>query len=79
MTSNSVFLCTDLPQDDDIVPPPSDGFVPYRSALTDFRTYRRADVDVHKQAIDPQTPWCQFEAAGGVCNDPTCHDQHFGR
>ncbi|KAF2834961.1 hypothetical protein M501DRAFT_943197, partial [Patellaria atrata CBS 101060] len=27
--------------------------------------------------IDADKPLCQFEAAGGSCNDPHCHNQHF--
>lgn len=27
--------------------------------------------------IDPEKPFCQYESAGGACNDPECPDQHF--
>jgi|TARA_R110002003_G_scaffold37_18_gene2238 hypothetical protein len=27
--------------------------------------------------IDPEKPLCQYESAGGSCNDPDCPNQHF--
>jgi hypothetical protein len=66
-------------------------YVPYESPLTMFKAYRfhpeysqkvttgfRSLTYSHK--IDPQgNPFCETELSQGVCNDPTCEFQHFGK
>ncbi len=31
----------------------------------------------YSNRIDPDTPWCLFEATGGQCNDRDCPNQHI--
>ena len=31
----------------------------------------------YSHKIDPHIPICQYEAAGGRCNDASCDSQHF--
>lgn len=66
-------------------------YVPYESPLTMFKAYRfhpeysqkvtrgfRSLTYSHK--IDPKgNPFCETELSQGVCNDPTCEFQHFGK
>ncbi|UPX09353.1 uncharacterized protein EKO05_0000044 [Ascochyta rabiei] len=63
-------------------------FTPYESPLRMFKSYRyhpnfSQDVDggflsmTFSHQIDPETPLCPFESAGGSCNDPECPNQHF--
>ena len=63
-------------------------FTPYESPLRMFKSYRyhpsfAEDVAggflslTFSHQIDPLKPICQYEAAGGSCNDPECSDQHF--
>ncbi|TKA62978.1 hypothetical protein B0A55_12300, partial [Friedmanniomyces simplex] len=61
---------------------------PYESLLAKFHDYRyhpeypRTVAGGYKSLtyshnIDPDTPWCPHEAAGGQCNDRACGSQHF--
>ena len=63
-------------------------FTPYVSPLKHFRAYRyhpeytndvlggyRSLTFSHN--INPDKPLCVYEAAGGICNDHSCDDQHF--
>ncbi|KAF1840162.1 uncharacterized protein K460DRAFT_410763 [Cucurbitaria berberidis CBS 394.84] len=63
-------------------------FTPYESPLRMFKSYRyhpsyAQDVAggflslTYSHQIDPAKRLCQYEAAGGSCNDPECSDQHF--
>ncbi|KAJ6196174.1 hypothetical protein J3E72DRAFT_421259 [Bipolaris maydis] len=63
-------------------------FKPYQSPLRMFKSYRyhpsySKDVPggfmslTFSHQIDPEKPFCQYESAGGACNDPECPDQHF--
>lgn len=63
-------------------------FTPYASPLRMFKSYRYHPSYAHDVAggflsltfshqIDPQKPLCQYESAGGTCNDAACPDQHF--
>lgn len=63
-------------------------FKPYQSPLRMFKSYRyhpsySKDVSggfmslTFSHQIDPEKPFCQYESAGGACNDPECPDQHF--
>jgi hypothetical protein len=31
----------------------------------------------YSHKIDPNTEFCRYELAGGVCNDKSCEFQHF--
>ncbi|CBX96043.1 hypothetical protein LEMA_P031950.1 [Plenodomus lingam JN3] len=63
-------------------------FTPYESPLRMFKSYRyhpryASEVSggflswTFSHQIDPQKLLCQYESAGGSCNDSTCTDQHF--
>ncbi|KAF1833605.1 hypothetical protein BDW02DRAFT_580226 [Decorospora gaudefroyi] len=63
-------------------------FTPYESPLRMFKSYRyhpsyAQDISggflslTFSHQIDPEKPFCQYESAGGACNDPGCPDQHF--
>ena len=63
-------------------------FTPYESPLRMFKSYRyhpsyAQDISggflsmTFSHQIDPEKPFCQYESAGGACNDPECPDQHF--
>jgi hypothetical protein len=63
-------------------------FTPYESPLRMFKSYRyhpsyAQDIPggflslTFSHQIDPEKPFCQYESAGGSCNDPECNDQHF--
>ncbi|KAG9377237.1 zf-C3H1 domain containing protein [Pyrenophora tritici-repentis] len=63
-------------------------FTPYESPLRMFKSYRyhpsyAQDISggflsmTFSHQIDPEKPFCQYESAGGSCNDPECPDQHF--
>ncbi|KAH7377675.1 hypothetical protein BKA66DRAFT_443223 [Pyrenochaeta sp. MPI-SDFR-AT-0127] len=63
-------------------------FTPYESPLRMFKSYRyhpsyAQDVAggflslTFSHQIDPERRLCQFESAGGSCNDAECPDQHF--
>ncbi|KAH7065683.1 hypothetical protein BKA63DRAFT_585573 [Paraphoma chrysanthemicola] len=63
-------------------------FTPYESPLRMFKSYRyhpnfAQDVsggflsNTFSHQIDPEKPLCQYESAGGSCNDPDCPNQHF--
>ncbi|KAF1919466.1 hypothetical protein BDU57DRAFT_512582 [Ampelomyces quisqualis] len=63
-------------------------FTPYESPLRMFKSYRYhpnfpQDVaggflsTTFSHQIDPERPLCQYETAGGSCNDAECPDQHF--
>ncbi|KAH8711999.1 hypothetical protein GQ44DRAFT_776339 [Phaeosphaeriaceae sp. PMI808] len=63
-------------------------FTPYESPLRIFKSYRyhpnfAADVpggflsNTYSHQIDAEKPMCQYETAGGTCNDPDCVYQHF--
>jgi hypothetical protein len=63
-------------------------FTPYESPLKMFKAYRyhsNFPKDVaggiqsitYSNNIDVHQPVCQFEMAGGTCNDPNCAGQHF--
>jgi hypothetical protein len=60
----------------------------YESPLRMFKSYRYHPKFAEEIAggflsstfshqIDPDKPMCQFETAGGSCNDANCPDQHF--
>ncbi|KAF1943696.1 hypothetical protein EJ02DRAFT_421122 [Clathrospora elynae] len=63
-------------------------YTPYESPLRMFKSYRyhpsyAKDIPggflslTFSHQIDSEKPFCQYEAAGGACNDPECPDQHF--
>jgi hypothetical protein len=63
-------------------------FTPYESPLRMFKSYRyhptyAQDVSggflstTFSHQIDIEKPMCQYETAGGTCNDEECPDQHF--
>ncbi|KAI4678495.1 uncharacterized protein J4E84_008751 [Alternaria hordeiaustralica] len=63
-------------------------FTPYESPLRMFKSYRyhpnyAQDINggflslTFSHQINPEKPLCQYELAGGACNDPECPDQHF--
>jgi hypothetical protein len=63
-------------------------FTPYESPLRMFKSYRyhpnfAQDVPggfmsaTFSHQIDPRKSICQYETAGGSCNDKECPDQHF--
>ncbi|KAH3946496.1 hypothetical protein HBI24_147810 [Parastagonospora nodorum] len=63
-------------------------FTPYESPLRMFKSYRyhpnfTNDVtggfmsSTFSHQIDPKKALCQYETAGGSCNDKDCPDQHF--
>jgi len=63
-------------------------FAPYESPLRMFKAYRfHPDYPsnipggyrslTYSHQIDANKPLCQYEAAGGICNDNECQDQHF--
>ncbi|KAF3033857.1 hypothetical protein E8E11_001214 [Didymella keratinophila] len=63
-------------------------FTPYESPLRMFKSYRyhpqySQEIDggflsmTYSHQIDVEKPLCQFESAGGSCNDPECPNQHF--
>lgn len=63
-------------------------FTPYESPLRMFKSYRyhpsyAQDITggflswTFSHQIDPEKVLCQYESAGGSCNDPECPDQHF--
>ena len=63
-------------------------FTPYESPLKSFKSYRyhpqyKEEVSkgfasiTYSHKIDDKKAFCQFETAGGVCNDPQCSSQHF--
>ncbi|KAI8938489.1 hypothetical protein NX059_004381 [Plenodomus lindquistii] len=73
-----------VPVVEDVLPK----FTPYESPLRMFKSYRYhpgyADEVpggflswTFSHQIDPQKRLCQYESAGGSCNDSTCVDQHF--
>ncbi|KAH7066545.1 hypothetical protein FB567DRAFT_599694 [Paraphoma chrysanthemicola] len=73
-----------VPEDEHEVPK----FTPYESPLRMFKSYRyhpnfAQDVsggflsNTFSHQIDPEKPLCQYESAGGSCNDPDCPNQHF--
>ncbi|TKA64133.1 hypothetical protein B0A55_08721, partial [Friedmanniomyces simplex] len=68
--------------------PTTTHYRPYESLLAKFHDYRyhpeypRTVAGGYKSLtyshkIDPETPWCPHEAAGGQCNDKACGSQHF--
>ena len=63
-------------------------FAPYDSPLKHFKAYRYhpqflQDIEggfgslTFSNNIDVNKTLCIYEAAGGVCNDPKCNNQHF--
>ena len=64
-------------------------YAPYQSPLSSFQSYRYNEQFkaaaptagyrslTYSNNIDPNVPLCHTELAGGVCEDPTCEDQHF--
>ncbi|KAF2124221.1 hypothetical protein P153DRAFT_426669 [Dothidotthia symphoricarpi CBS 119687] len=81
-----VSISETVPVDDDQVE--LDKFTPYESPLRMFKSYRyhpsyTQDVSggflsmTYSHQIDAETPLCQYESAGGSCNDAECPDQHF--
>ena len=68
--------------------PPNPHYVPYKTPLSSFKTYR-FHQDFHdtvksgyrsltySNSIDPSRPLCPTELSGEVCEDPTCEEQHF--
>jgi hypothetical protein len=69
---------------------PSVHFVPYKTPLSSFKTYRfhpeYADAVktgyrslTYSNSIDPTRPLCPTEVAGQVCSDTTCEEQHFSQ
>ncbi|KAJ4375961.1 hypothetical protein N0V83_001241 [Neocucurbitaria cava] len=82
----STFEPVDAIEDEDEDESPR--FTPYESPLRMFKSYRyhpsyAQDVAggflslTFSHQIDPAKPLCQYESAGGSCNDPECSDQHF--
>lgn len=74
------------PAADEEVHPPE--FTRYQSPLRMFKSYRYHPKFAEEIAggflsstfshqIDPDKPMCQFETAGGSCNDANCLNQHF--
>ncbi|KAL1656173.1 hypothetical protein SLS61_001245 [Didymella pomorum] len=76
----------DVPVVEKVPEPPR--FTPYESPLRMFKSYRyhpqySQEIDggflsmTYSHQIDVEKPLCQFESAGGSCNDPECPNQHF--
>lgn len=70
--------------------PPSPHYVPYRTPLSAFKTYRfHSDFHdtvktgyrslTYSNNIDPSRPLCPTELSGEACNDPRCEEQHFSQ
>jgi hypothetical protein len=68
--------------------PPNPHFVPYKTPLSSFKTFRfhQAFDDTVKTGyrsltysnnIDPSRPLCPTELSGELCTDPSCEEQHF--
>lgn len=68
--------------------PPNPHFVPYKTPLSSFKTFRfhQAFDDTVKTGyrsltysnnIDPSRPLCPTELSGEPCTDPSCEEQHF--
>jgi len=68
--------------------PPNPHFVPYRTPLSSFKTFRfHQDFDdtvktgyrslTYSNNIDPSRPLCPTELSGELCTDPSCEEQHF--
>ncbi|KAJ3031127.1 Zinc finger C3H1 domain-containing protein [Rhizophlyctis rosea] len=60
------------------------GFVPYRSSLSRFRSFRITDnfagnvsSITYSNKVNPYVPICRFELEGGQCFDQGCPAQHF--
>ncbi|KAJ9612239.1 hypothetical protein H2200_003836 [Cladophialophora chaetospira] len=71
-------------------PAPSVHYVPYKTPLSSFKTYRfHADFNdtvksgyrslTYSNSIDPSRPLCPTELSGQTCTDTTCEDQHFSQ
>jgi hypothetical protein len=70
------------------LPVKRNAFTPYESPLKMFKAYRYhpeygSTVSTgfgsmtYCNNINPDISICQWEADGGVCNDPQCSGQHF--
>lgn len=68
--------------------PPNPHFVPYKTPLSSFKTFRfhQAFDDTVKTGyrsltysnnIDPSRPLCPTELSGELCTDSSCEEQHF--
>ena len=69
---------------------PSTHFIPYKTPLSAFKTYRfHADFNenvkdgyrslTYSNNIDPSRPLCPTELSGETCTDNACEDQHFSQ
>ena len=69
---------------------PSVHYVPYKTPLSSFRSYRfHSDFNdtvksgyrslTYSNNIDPTRPLCPTELSGQVCADTTCEEQHFSQ
>ncbi|EXJ83920.1 hypothetical protein A1O1_07549 [Capronia coronata CBS 617.96] len=91
-------LTQDAPADDsqesspilDINPPPKTHFVPYKTPLSAFKTYRFHPAYnetvktgfrslTYSNQIDPSRPLCPTELSGEPCRDSKCEEQHFSQ
>jgi Putative zinc-finger domain len=70
------------------VPEPMSHFTPYETPRRYFKNFRYYDqfpemvADGYKSltfsnSIDPKRPFCSTELLEGICEDPTCEEQHF--
>lgn len=70
--------------------PPNPHFVPYKTPLSSFKTFRfHQSFDdtvktgyrslTYSNNIDPSRPLCPTELSGELCTDPSCEEQHFGQ
>ena len=68
--------------------PETNYYVPYESPLKKFKSYRYHPEYLHdvprgfrsltySHGIDFKKCLCQYETAGGTCNDNSCENQHF--
>ncbi|KIX10135.1 uncharacterized protein Z518_01216 [Rhinocladiella mackenziei CBS 650.93] len=70
--------------------PPPTHYIPYKTPLSAFKTYR-FHPEFHDKVksgyrsltysnnIDPSRTLCPTELSGETCNDPTCEEQHFSQ
>lgn len=69
---------------------PSVHYVPYKTPLSSFKSYRfHSEYNdrvksgyrslTYSNNIDPSRPLCPTELSGQACADPTCEEQHFSQ
>lgn len=70
--------------------PPATHFVPYKTPLSAFKTFRfHSEFNdtvksgyrslTYSNNINPTRPLCPTELSGDACTDPNCEEQHFSQ